>query len=213
MTSRVADGDGGRVRVAAVDDQLRVGVAAGVDLLGEIAGHHQPHHHLPPVDRADQVVVVVHPHAEGEIARAAETADELPAPHRVALVPHGHRHVVHVQRQGVAEQRQQQRRRGQGHQQTAIIAQNVQDFLAGDGRDAAELHRATSCSGCSARSRASIRATNTSSSVGSRLAVHFRANGQPFPTSTRAACPGRSVRRDRSAPAGCSIPPRPCNAW
>ncbi len=69
----VADGDGGGVRVGAVDDQLDGGIAAGVDPLGEIARHDQPEHHLARVDLADQVGVVVDVAADGEIARAAET--------------------------------------------------------------------------------------------------------------------------------------------
>ena len=167
----VADADRGPVRVAAVDDQLHGRIAAGVDPLGEIAGHDQPHHHLARVDRVDQIAIVVELHLQREIAGTGEAADQIAAPRRVALVPHGQRDVVHVQRQREAEQRQQQHGRGHGHPQAARIAHDVQEFFSGDGAHATVIHCRTSRSGCSRRSRSSIRATKTSSSDGSSAAL------------------------------------------
>ena len=160
------------------------------------------------------VVVDVSP--QREIARTGEAADQVAARRRAALVPDDQRHVVHVERQRVAEQHQHQHRDGDGHRQAPRIAQDVQEFLAGDGPDAAQVHRCTSSCGCSARSRASISDTNTSSSDGMIFSIRVDAMAplgqaaggrtrRPASPSSATTCSPLPNRAASFTPGSCSI--------
>jgi hypothetical protein len=177
----IAHGDGRGVRVAAVDDCLDRRRSPGLDPASKIGRDHERDERTAGVDRPLDLAVAAHVLDDREVPGALEPADELAALVRSALVPDDRGDVVHVKRQRVAEQDQEQHGDGDRHAEAARIAQDVDGLLAGDGPDTKRLHRPTppgadtggscghawtSSTRSRARSRASIRDTNASSREG-----------------------------------------------
>ncbi|MCX6997643.1 MAG: hypothetical protein NTV49_11290 [Kiritimatiellaeota bacterium] len=64
-----------------------------------------------------------------EVGVPEQAVEQPPALHRPALIEHGHAEVLHVERQGVAVQRQQQRGDEHQHAQRQGVPAHLQEFL------------------------------------------------------------------------------------
>ena len=93
------------------------------------------------VDGPLDLPVVVRMGAQGEIAGAGEAADQFPAGRGAALVPDDEGNPVHVEGQGVAEEKKQDHGNGDPHAETARVAEDMEKFLFGYGLDAVRFHK------------------------------------------------------------------------
>ncbi len=83
-----------------------------------------------------------------------------------ALVPDDQGDLVHVEGQGVAEQKEEEHRNDDPQPETARVAEDMEELFFRYRFDALQLHRVTSRCPASCRSRASMRETKTSSREG-----------------------------------------------
>lgn len=92
----VAEGDGGRVCVAAVRDELEGGGTARLEVAGEVRGDGEPHDNVPAVDHAVDVLFRGRRGLPPEDARAFQVRDVLGGRFPAVLVQHGVRHAGDV---------------------------------------------------------------------------------------------------------------------
>lgn len=90
----VAEGDGRRVRVAAVRNELEGGGAPGLEVAGEVRGDGEPHDDFPVVDHAVDVFFRGRRGLPPEDARAFQVRDVLGGRFSPVLVQHGVWHAV-----------------------------------------------------------------------------------------------------------------------
>ena len=128
-------------------------------------------------------------------------AQQFPARLRLVLIPDHQGHVVHVECQGIAKQKQQEHGDKNPHRQAAKIAEHVQEFFAGDRPEPLQVHRSTSCCGASWRSWASMSETNTSSSDGTIGSIRSTRCPSCSKRARTISAAARTVRSDQVQPA------------
>ncbi len=68
-----------------------------------------------------------------KVGRGVEATCEVPGELRAVLVDDDDLHVVHVERQGVAEEQDEQQRQREGHVQAPVVPDDVVELLPGHG--------------------------------------------------------------------------------
>jgi len=142
-------------KLDAIQQQLHPGLAA-LQLPGVVGREYQGGPDLTLLQGGDSIPAVVRTQRDAEGAAGGEMRSQFFSGRIAGFLDNGDRRFVQVQTQGVAKQEQQHDRHEQHQRQTAGIAQQVPDFLAGDSADMLHVHGSFSSS----------TATNTSSSSG-----------------------------------------------
>ena len=186
---QVALDQGGGVGVAAVDHRLHPRRPRGAEAAREVGRDDEDDLGAAGVERRRHLVGTGEGVDDGEVAGGAEGVDEGAALLRQVLVEHRGAHVAHVEGDGVAEEHQQQHRHGEGDDQAAAVAAQLDRLLACDGPQAARSHHRSTRHPSTAPPVSATRATKTSSREG--------AIGSMPSTATPASV---SRRRTRAAP-------------
>src|SRR5208337_1543523 len=138
----------------------------------EVLFDHQPEQYGAAVDAGLDRFVVGPVGDDRKVLRAAETVDEIAALLGVVHIVDRRRNAVHVQRQRIAEQDQQQHRERQRHGQAQGVTDDVPPLFVKDGNESTEAHLlAASC--------ASIAVMKTSSIVEPGPRCAFNSAGVP----------------------------------
>src|ERR1039457_3571070 len=155
----VAQGDGCGVGIAAIQQNLNVGLTSGIQALGVIAWDHDAQKDRALVDVLFNIGIAIRESLDLKKSGAAEALDEGAAVGAVVAVEDQRRNEVHVQLERVAEQQHLKQRQEQRHDEAAGVAQDMAELLLEHGMSASEAHGFF----CSS---ASISPTKTSSMVG-----------------------------------------------
>lgn len=129
----VAEGDGRRVRVAAVRNELEGGGAPGLEVAGEVRGDGEPHDDFPVVDHAVDVFFRGRRGLPPEDARAFQVRDVLGGRFSPVLVQHGVRHAGDVHGGGIAEDGYLEDGRDDEGHPAFFVPEHGQQFLFDEG--------------------------------------------------------------------------------
>lgn len=129
----VAEGDGRRVRVAPVRNELEGGGPPRLNVAGEVRGDGEPHDDFPVVDHAVNILFRGRRGLPLEDARAFQVRDVLRGRFSAVLVQHGVRHAGDVHGGGIAEDGYLDDGRDDEGQPAFFVPEHGQQFFSDEG--------------------------------------------------------------------------------
>ena len=153
----VAQRDGSRVGVAAVQQKLHRRHPPGALLLAVVARNHHPQQDAAAVDGALDGRICPHIAQHVEVPRSLELFHQVAAGLGIGLIVNQSGNMIHVQAQGVAVEQQHHHRQKQRQRKAALVAHDVAQLFDPDGPQAPQasphgnhtcLYRGAGCQAC-----------------------------------------------------------------